>query len=167
MLGAKTYEVFLVVNGLLGTILIGTAVGTFFNGAQFSLNDMNQVDWQTPYRGLEAVLTFHNVALGLAVFFLSRVLGLCILFLRLTRKILLPVQKNNCLYNSIPFLVFFLYFLIKLLLKEGFAVNPETGEVFMEKYKYLHNFLQMPLNTVICFYWCGWGFMGNNFNPFY
>jgi len=148
-LGAKTFEVFLVINGLLGTILIGTAVGTFFNGAMFSLNDMNQVDWQTPYRGLEAVLTFHNVALGLAVFFLSRVLGALYLILTIDHDAIVARSKKQLLYNTIPFLVFFLYFLIWLLLKDGFAVNATTGEVTMEKYKYLHNVLQMPVNTII------------------
>ncbi len=149
LLGSKTFEIFLVLNGLLGTILIGTAVGTFFNGAMFSLNDLNQVDWQTPYRGLEAVLTFHNVALGLAVFFLARVLGALYFIFTVDHETIVERAKKQLLYNTIPFLVFFLYFLIWLLLKEGFAVNPATGEVFMEKYKYLHNVLQMPLNTVI------------------
>lgn len=149
LLGSKTFEVFLVLNGLLGTILIGTAVGTFFNGAMFSLNDMNQVDWQTPFRGLEAVLTFHNVALGLAVFFLSRVLGALYLILTVDHEVIVARSKKQLLYNTIPFLVFFLYFLIWLLLKEGFAVDPATGVVSMEKYKYLHNVLQMPLNTII------------------
>ncbi len=148
-LGAKTFEVFLVINGLLGTILIGTAVGTFFNGAMFSLNDMNQVDWQTPYRGLEAVLTFHNVALGLAVFFLSRVLGALYFILTIDHDAIVARSKKQLLYNTIPFLVFFLYFLIWLLLKDGFAVNASTGEVSMESYKYLHNVLQMPLNTAL------------------
>lgn len=148
-LGAKTFEIFLVLNGLLGTILIGTAVGTFFNGAMFSLNDMNQVDWQTPFRGLEAVLTFHNVALGLSVFFLSRVLGALYLIFTVDHEAIVTRSKKQLLYNTIPFLVFFLYFLIWLLLKEGFVVNPTTGAVSMEKYKYLHNVLQMPLNTLI------------------
>ena len=148
-LGAKTYEIFLVLNGLLGTILFGTAVGTFFNGAMFSLNDMNQVDWQTPYRGLEAVLTFHNVAFGLTAFFLSRVLGALYLIFTVNHEAIVARAKKQVLYNAIPFLVFFLYFLTRLLLKEGFAVDPDTGEVFMEKYKYLHNALQMPVNTVI------------------
>ncbi|QGY43240.1 cytochrome d ubiquinol oxidase subunit II [Maribellus comscasis] len=149
LLGSKTFEIFLVLNGLLGTILVGTAVGTFFNGAMFSLNDMNQVDWQTPFRGLEAVLTFHNVALGLAVFFLSRVLGALYFIFTVDHETIVTRAKKQLLYNTVPFLVFFLYFLIWLLLKEGFAVNPDTGEVFMEKYKYLHNVLQMPLNTAI------------------
>lgn len=149
LLGAKTFEIFLIINGLLGTILVGTAVGTFYNGAMFSLNDLNQVDWQTPYRGLEAVLTFHNVALGLTVFFLSRVLGLLYFIFTVDHEAIVVRSKKQLLYNTIPFLVFFLYFVIALLLKQGFAVNPDTGEVFMEDYKYLHNILQMPLNTVI------------------
>jgi cytochrome d ubiquinol oxidase subunit II len=63
-LGSRTYEIFLFINGLLGPLLVGTAVGTFFNGAMFSLDDMNRVTWGTEFRGLEAVLTFHNLALG-------------------------------------------------------------------------------------------------------
>jgi len=149
LLGAKTFEIFLILNGLLGTLLVGTAVGTFFNGAEFKLNYMNQVDWQTPFRGLEAVLTFHNVALGLAVFFLARILGLLYFIFTVDHKEIITRSRKHLLYNTIPFLVFFLYFLVWLLLKEGFAVNLETGEIFMEKYKYLHNVLQMPLNTII------------------
>lgn len=149
LLGTKTYEIFLVLNGLLGTILIGTAVGTFFNGAQFSLNDMNQVLWQTPYRGLEAVLTFHNVALGLSVFLLARILGLLYFIFTVDHEKIVSRSRKQLLHNTIPFLVFFLYFVILLALKEGFAVNPETGEVFMEKYKYLNNLLEMPFILVL------------------
>jgi cytochrome d ubiquinol oxidase subunit II len=147
-LGAKTYEIFLVINGLLGTILIGIAVGTFFNGAQFSLNDMNQVIWQTPYRGLEAVLTFHNVALGLSVFFLARVLGLLYFIFTVDHDLIIARSQKQLFLSGTTFLIFFLYFLVWLLLKEGFAVNPETGEVFLEIYKYLHNLLQMPVIAV-------------------
>lgn len=149
LLGAKTFEIFLVLNGLLGTILIGTAVGTFFNGAMFSLNDMNQVQWQTPFRGLEAVLTIHNVALGLAVFFLSRILGLLYFIFTVDNEAIVTRSRKQMLANTALFLVFFLYFLIWLILKEGFAVNAETGVVSMEKFKYLHNLLQMPLVLVI------------------
>ncbi len=144
-LGARTYEIFLILNGALGTVLVGTAVGTFFNGAQFSLNEMNNVHWQTPFRGLEAVLTFHNVALGLAVFFLSRVLGTLYFINSVDDANVYERSKKQLLYNTVPFLVFFLYFLIALLLKKGFAVNPETGEVTMESFKYLHNLLAMPV----------------------
>ena len=149
LLGAKTFEIFLVINGLLGTILIGTAVGTFFNGAMFSLNELNQVDWQTPTRGLEAVLTFHNVALGLTVFLLARVLGLLYFIFTIDHDVIVARSRRQLFITSVMFLVFFLYFAVWLLLKEGFAVNPETGEVFMEKYKYLHNLLQMPVIAIL------------------
>ena len=149
LLGAKTFEIFLVINGLLGTILIGTAVGTFFNGAMFSLNELNQVDWQTSTRGLEAVLTFHNVALGLTVFLLARVLGLLYFIFTIDHDVIVARSRRQLFITSIMFLVFFLYFAVWLLLKEGFAVNPETGEVFMEKYKYLHNLLQMPVIAIL------------------
>lgn len=149
LLGSKTYEIFLIVNGVLATVLVGTAVGTFFNGAEYSLNNMNQVDWQTPFRGLEAVLTFHNVALGLAVFFLTRILGLLYFIFTIDHDTIVARSRKQLLICTIPFLLFFLYFVIWLLLKDGFAVNSETGEIFMEKYKYLHNIIQMPLNTLI------------------
>lgn len=149
LLGAKTYEIFLILNGAFGTLLVGTAVGTFFNGAMFSLNDMNNVIWETPFRGLEAVLTFHNVALGLSVFFLSRILGALYFMNSIDNENVFARSKKQVLYNAIPFLVFFLYFLIALLFKEGFAYDPVTGVVSLEKYKYLNNLLQMPLVTVV------------------
>ena len=149
LLGARTYEVFLILNGAFGTILVGTAVGTFFNGAMFSLNDLNQVDWHTSTRGLEAVLTFHNVALGLSVFFLSRVLGALYFMNSVDSQPIFERSKKQVLYNAIPFLVFFLYFLIRLVTKQGFAVDTATGVVSMENFKYLHNLIQMPLVLII------------------
>jgi cytochrome bd ubiquinol oxidase subunit II len=144
-LGSKTYEVFLILNGLLGTILIGTAVGTFFNGAQFSLNDYNQVSWQTSTRGLEAVLNIHNVLLGLTVFTLSRVLALQYFNNAIAHDAINGRTRKAMIYNVLPFLVFFLSFVVILLLKKGFAYHPDTLQVSMEPYKYLHNLLEMPL----------------------
>ena len=149
LLGSKTYEIFLILNGAFGTILVGTAVGTFFNGAMFSLNDMNNVQWETPFRGLEAVLTFHNVALGLSVFFLSRVLGSLYFINSVNDDNIYERSKKQLLYNAVPFLVFFLYFLIALLLKDGYAVDPSSARVSMEDYKYLHNLLALPVVTII------------------
>jgi cytochrome bd ubiquinol oxidase subunit II len=148
-LGAKTYEVFLFINGLLGPLLIGTAVGTFFNGAMFSLDDMKHVTWGTPFRGLEAVLTFHNLALGFAVVFLSRILGLLYFMNSVDNQAIFDRSKKQLLYNTVPFLVFFLYFVIALLFKDGFAYNPATGEISIESYKYLHNLLSIPVNTLM------------------
>lgn len=152
-LGQRTYETFLFINGLLGTILLGTAVATFFTGSQFSVEKMNLTNianpiissWETPWHGLEAALNVHNLTLGLAVFFLARVLGLLYFTNYINDEAILARAKKNLLYNAIPFLVFFLTFTVWLLLRDGFAVNPDTKEVFMQPYKYLHNLIEMPL----------------------
>lgn len=156
-LGQRTYEVFLFVNGLLGTILLGTAVATFFTGSEFSVEKMNLTNpnnpiissWQTPWHGLEAALNLHNLTLGLAVFFLARVLANLYFINHVNHEQILFRARKNLLYNAIPFVVLFLVFAIWLLLREGFAVNPSNGEVFREEYKYLHNMLQMPLVAIL------------------
>lgn len=148
-LGKRTFDAFLFVNGLLGTVLLGVVVGTFFNGANFSVSNMNLSQWENPAHGLEAVLTFSNVAMGLAIFFLARVLALLYFMNSIDHEPIFKNAKKQLLYNTIPFLVFFLYFVIRLLLIKGFAYDPKTLDVSMEPYKYLHNFLQMPLVLII------------------
>lgn len=144
-LGKKTYEAFLFTNGLLGTVLIGTAVATFFSGSQFSLSNMNSVTWQTGARGLEAALNPFNLSLGLTVFFLARVLGLLYFMNTIDHKEILARTKKQLLINAIPFVVFFLTFAIWLMLRDGFAVDPVSGVVSMESFKYWHNLVEMPL----------------------
>jgi cytochrome d ubiquinol oxidase subunit II len=148
-LGQRTYEWFLFINGLLGTFLVGVAVATFFSGAQFSLNEMNSVSWATGARGLEAALDPFNLSLGLTVFFLARVLGLLYFMKTVDNANILARSRKALLLNAIPFVLFFLVFAIWLMLREGFAVNPDSKEVFMEPYKYLHNLLAMPLVLVM------------------
>jgi len=147
--GAKTFESFLFINGLLGTILLGTAVGTFFNGAGFTVNDWNQSGWATPYGGLEAVANWHNVALGLTVFFLARVLGSLYFMNSIDEDRIFSRSKKQLLISGIPFLIVFLAFIIRLMVMDGFAADPKTGIVSMEAYKYLHNLLAMPLVAVL------------------
>lgn len=156
-LGHRTYEIFLFINGALGTILIGTAVSTFFTGSAFSVDKLNLTNlaspvisrWEGPAHGLEAVLNWHNVALGLAVFFLARILGL-LYFVNTVNDInILKRSKKHLLINAVPFLVFFLAYVIGLVLSDGFAVDPITGNVFMEEFKYLHNLLQMPVVLIL------------------
>ncbi|MFV0554341.1 MAG: cytochrome d ubiquinol oxidase subunit II [Mangrovibacterium sp.] len=144
LLGQKTYETFLIINGILAPILIGTAVGTFFNGAEFILDENKVVHWQNGARGLEAVLTFHNVALGLSVFFLARVLGALYFINSVDNSTVYKLSKRQVLLNALPFLVFFLYFLIALLLKDGYAYNSLSDVVQVESFKYWHNLLEMP-----------------------
>ncbi len=143
--GKRTFDTFLFINGSLGPFLIGVAVGTFFTGAQFSLNEMNQVTWLNNTRGLEALLSLQNLALGASVLFLSRLLGISFLLASVDDKELMERSKKLTLFNSGLFLIAFLGFLFLLLMSEGFAVDPVSGVVSLEKYKYLHNFIQMPL----------------------
>jgi cytochrome d ubiquinol oxidase subunit II len=159
-LGKRTYETFLLLNGILAPLLIGTAVATFFTGSQFSVDFMNITrltgdkmpvisEWTGPAHGLEAALSIHNLTLGLAVLFLSRVLALLYFMNRIKHAEMMERVKKQLLFNAIPFVVFFLTFVIWTLLSSGFAVNPETKEVFMEPYKYLHNLLQMPVVAIL------------------
>jgi len=148
VLGKKTFDIFLWVNGSLGPFLIGTAVATFFTGSYFSLNYLNNVDWATPFYGLEALLDGRNIALGLAVLFLAKTNGLLYIINSIEDEDLLIRSRKKLIYNSIAFLAFFLIFLISILLSKGFAVNGD-GRVVMEKFKYLHNFLQMPLVLIL------------------
>jgi cytochrome d ubiquinol oxidase subunit II len=147
--GQKTFDVFLLLNGALGPLLIGTAVATFFTGSQFSLNDMNNVKWASSWYGLEAVLDVRNLALGLAVLFLSRVNGLLYIINSIDDDDVKQRSLKKLPLNAVLFLVPFLFFVIAILLSQGFAADPATGTISLEKYKYLHNLIQMPLVLII------------------
>jgi cytochrome d ubiquinol oxidase subunit II len=149
VLGRRTYDIFLFLNGSLGPFLIGTAVATFFTGSQFSLNELNQVRWANNWHGLEALLNGRNLALGIAVLFLARTNGLLYIVNSVNETELVETANRKVVVNSIVFLVFFLFFLITLLISQGFASDPASGTVSMEKYKYLHNLIRMPFVLVI------------------
>jgi cytochrome bd ubiquinol oxidase subunit II len=145
LLGHRTFEIFLFLNGALGPILLGAAVSTFFTGSQFSVNENNFSQWETPLHGLEAAFNIQNLSLGLAVFFLSRILAVLYFFKNVNHAEIIERAKKQLIYDAIPFLVFFLTFTVMLSLKNGFAVDPTSGIVSLEPYKYLHNLLQMPV----------------------
>ena len=149
VLGKKTFDIFLFLNGSVGPFLIGIAVATFFTGSMFSLNYMNQVEWATPWHGLEAVINGRNLALGLAVLFLTRTNGLLYIINSIEDKELIRKSVQKLIMNSISFLVFFLFFVIAILLSSGVAVNQQSGTVILEKFKYLHNFIQMPVVLIL------------------
>lgn len=158
LLGKKTFEIFLFINGLLGTILLGTAVGTFFTGSDFVVDKMNLTNlggnttisyWGSGWHGLEAVLDPRNVMLGLAVCFLARILGLQYFINSIDHKPLTSRCRKAIRLNAVLFLVFFLGFVISIMLSQGFALNPETGEIFLQKYKYFFNLIQMPIVLIV------------------
>ena len=156
-LGKNTYRWCLVLNGVLGPVLLGTAVGTFFHGASFVVNKEVMTDqlapaisqWTTAWHGLEAVANPWNVVLGLVVFFLSRVLGDLYMLNNIADETLTPRIRRQVLSDTVPFLILFLAFAAHLLTMDGWAVDTNTGVVSMEAYKYLHNFLALPFVLVL------------------
>ena len=153
-LGEKTYEWFLMINGVLGALLLGVAVGTFFTGANFTVNRLNLANvggdttisqWTTPWRGLDALADYRNWALGLAVLFLSRVLGAQYFLNTIDDKSIRTRSRRQLWFNGVPFVLCFLLFLVSILLSDGWAVDPATGTISVEPYKYWHNLLAMPL----------------------
>lgn len=152
LLGKKTYQIFLLINGMVGPILLGTAVGTFFHGAEFTVNKEQITDiampvissWANPLHGLEAAFVFWNLCLGLAVFFLARVQALLYFINNINDAEVNARSHKQLIPETVLFLVFFLVFLVHLLLADGFAVNPDTKEVFMQPYKYFINLIEMP-----------------------
>ena len=155
--GKTTYRTFLVINGVVGPVLLGGAVATFFTGSNFYINKGNIADaampvisqWANGWHGLDALLNPWNVVLGLAVFFLARILGALYFINNINEDDLVKRCRRALWGNTALFLVFFLAFVIRTLLADGYAVRPETGEVFMEPYKYLTNFLQMPVVLLV------------------
>lgn len=148
-LGKKVFDGMLFANGLIGTVLLGAAVSTFFTGSAFTIDSDRHSSWTLASRGLEAALNIQNLSLGLAVFFLSRVLACLYFFKTISNISIIEKVKKQLLYNAVPFLVFFLLFVGLLMLKDGFAVNPATGEVFMQPFKYFKNLIEMPVVALL------------------
>lgn len=157
LLGKRVYQYFLVVNGVVGPVLLGAAVATFFNGSNFIVDKANMTEqampvisrWANGWHGLDAFGDPWNIILGLAVFFLARLLGNLYFINNIRNEELIPRCRRQLITDAVPFLIFFLAFVIRTLLKDGFAVNPETQVVVMEPFKYWHNLLDMPLLLVL------------------
>ncbi len=147
-LGARTYEIFLFINGSLGVILIGMAVSTFFSGSDFVLNEHNFVEWKTPFRGLEALANPYLYLLGIAMFFLSRVGGCLYLINNIADGEFIQNARKQLLINTVLFLPFFLGFLAWILTKDGFAYDA-NGVVSLMPYKYAINLIEMPIVGIL------------------
>lgn len=158
VLGRGCYRAFLVFNGFLGPFLLGAAVATFFTGSAFVVDKgaMGSATlapvisrWANGWHGLDALANPWNICLGLAVFFLARVLGSLYLINNLDDEALRPRLHRQVLRDSVPFLLLFLGFLFHLLTKAGYTVEEATGAFVPEDYKYLHNLLEMPVVAIV------------------
>ncbi len=146
LLGSTVYELFLFINGVVGILLIGAAVGTFFTGSNFVLDDYNRVTWMHPLRGLEAAFNTVNLALGIFLALNARVLGSMYLVNNIdyaTLPLLEQRLRKATLVNFLCSLPFLLYVLIRLVIMSGFGVD-ESGTVEMVAFKYLKNLIAMP-----------------------
>lgn len=156
ILGQKTYETFLLINGFGATFLLGVAVGTFFTGSEFIVNKDNLINaefpaavsqWQNPLHGLEALFNWRNLLLGATVLMLARTSGLLYLINNVADDTIFERAKKHLLYNGLAFVVLFVCFLVATGLSDGFAVV--DGVVQMQSYKYAINLIEMPLVLVI------------------
>ena len=163
LLGPKTFQTFLVINGLVGPLLLGGAVATFFEGSNFIVAKENLISspiitdgvcapiissWANASHGLDALLNPWVLVLGLAVMFLAQVLGTLYIINNVDNEDIRSRASVRLVGAAVPFLIFFVTYLIHLLLIEGYAYD-DTGVIFMEPYKYLHNFIDMWYLTVI------------------
>lgn len=156
--GERTFNTFLIINGVAGPLLLGTAVGTLFTGAEFTVDRFNMVSlggdtaisqWQSPWHGLEAVADWRNVCLGVAVMLLSQVLALHFFINNIDDEDVRRRAARRSVPTAALFLLFFVTFAVALLLSTGRGYDPATGAVFDEKYKYLHNLLDMPVVAAV------------------
>lgn len=163
LLGPKTFQTFLVINGLVGPLLLGGAVATFFEGSNFIVAKENLISspiitdgvgapvissWANASHGLDALLNPWVLVLGLAVMFLAQVLGTLYIINNVDNEDIRSRASVRLVGAAVPFLIFFVTYLVHLLLIEGYAYD-DTGVIFMKPYKYLHNFIDMWYLTVI------------------
>ena len=152
LLGPSTFQWFLVLNGILGPLLLGGAVATFFEGSNFVVEKSNFIDegaltpvisqWDNASHGLDALLNPWVLVFGLAVMFLARTLGTLYIINNVEDEDIRSRAAAHLVGSAVPFLVLFVAYLIRLLLMEGYAYDAE-GNIFMEPNKYLHNFLEV------------------------
>ncbi|MBR1504101.1 MAG: cytochrome d ubiquinol oxidase subunit II [Prevotella sp.] len=152
ILGPKTFQFFLTLNGIVGPLLLGGAVATFFEGSNFIIEKDNLVDptaitpiisrWANASHGLDALLNPWVLVFGFAVVFLARVLGILYVINNVNDEDIRSRGSVRLIGAAIPFVILFVAYLVHLLLKEGFAYN-DDGIIYMEPYKYLTNLLDM------------------------
>ena len=155
VLGRTVYRRFLVVNGIVGPFLLGAAVATFFTGSAFVVGKSAMADvaapvisrWANASHGLDALLDPWNVVLGLAVLMLARILGMLYIKNNIEHQQIQERCTRQLPWNALLFLLFFLPFLIRLLVKDGFSTS--SSGITIESMKYLHNLLEMPILIVI------------------
>lgn len=176
LLGEKTFNAFLLINGILGPLLLGTAVSTLFTGAPFTVDRLNLANageagrtvisqWATPWHGLDALANGWNIVLGIAVTLLAMMLACQYFINSVADEAFVGRARRRMLPFALGFVACFVAWLVRLLFAAGYAADPATGVIVAEPYKYLHNFLAMPGVTAVLLVgvvlvlwsiWLGW-----------
>ena len=180
ILGPRTFQFFLTLNGIVGPLLLGGAVATFFEGSNFIVEKNNMIDigamtpiisrWANASHGLDALLNPWVLVFGFAVVFLARTLGILYVMNNVDDEDIRSRGSVRLIGAVVPFLVLFVAYLVHLLLKDGYAVNAD-GIVYMEPYKYLNNFIDMwyliillLIGVVLVLFGIGKTIMDKNYN---
>ncbi|AGY53813.1 Cytochrome d ubiquinol oxidase subunit 2 [Bacteroidales bacterium CF] len=182
ILGYRTYEIFLFLNGMFGSMLIGVAVGTFFTGGSFVMDKMSITEtfkptisyWTNSWHGLEAIAVPFNLLMGIVVFLAARTLGLLYVIMQIDSETLKVKCKSQVKVTGVAFVILFVILLAALFTRTGYSVNPESGFIAPVQYKYFHNMvdtvwpgIMLLTGTVLVL----WGLGTNNFssgkNSFY
>ena len=142
--GERTYEIFLFINGSLGIVLIGTALGTLFTGGHFVVDAMHLSHWTRPTYGLEAVLSLFNVAFGFMLFFLARIQASLYFLNNIEHDAVTNRARTVLRYETLIFLTLFGYVIFAVLTMSGYGYDPQTGVVYKEALKFWHNLIAMP-----------------------
>ena len=158
ILGPKTFQFFLTLNGIVGPLLLGGAVATFYEGSNFIIDKNNMIDagaltpvishWANASHGLDALLNPWVLVFGFAVVFLARTLGILYVINNVDDEDIRSRASVRLIGAAVPFVILFVAYLVHLLLKDGYAYNAE-GIIYMEPNKYLNNFLDMWYLTII------------------
>lgn len=153
LLGQRTYEAFLLINGVGGLVLLGVAVGLFFTGGDFLINKSNLTNpgnpviasWANPWHGLEAIINIQNLLLGLTLFFLARTQAALYFINSIDHEAIVLRSRQQMKRNAVPFLLLFVGFVVTLLLQDGLQYDPSLEQLVPRSYHYALSLLEMPV----------------------
>ena len=159
LFGKKSYDIFLFLNGLLGTLLIGVAVGTLYTGGAYYMNKANITNviaptvsyWANGWRGIECLANPVNLLLGVVVLLAARTMGLYYTLCNAPATFtgFIGRAKKHFTFSAVAFVLLFVVFLAVLMLMKGYEANPANGVINEVPYKYFNNFITLVWPLVL------------------
>ena len=157
LLGKKTYDIFLFLNGFLGTVMLGVAVGTFYTGGAFTMNKMALTQtaapvisqWSNGWHGLDALAHPFNLLMGVGVYLAAATLALLFFFQSVDDAHIKERARTLVTVIGTAFVLGFVVLLTCLFCLKGYSVNPDTGAITAERFKYLFNMIELIWPAII------------------